>query len=106
MIEMSLWIAVPFTTLWIMAVINGFNFMDGVDGLAAIVTIIALAGLGFIINLVGGPISGMVWPAAIGAMVAFLWFNWRPPRSTWGYRRLYRWHVRRHHADLRRGQRP
>lgn len=74
------WLAIPLTVLWITAVINGFNFMDGIDGLAASVTAVSLAGLWFISFLVQGPTLGVLCPAALGAVAAFLVFNWRPAR--------------------------
>jgi UDP-GlcNAc:undecaprenyl-phosphate GlcNAc-1-phosphate transferase len=74
------WLAVPITAIWIVAVLNGFNFMDGVDGLAASVTAVSLAGLGFMSHTIDAKAIEYLWPAGLGAVAAFLIFNWRPAK--------------------------
>ena len=69
--------ALPFTVLWIVAVTNFFNFMDGLDGLAA--GQVALSGL------VAWTTSGSADAAVLGALaavaaVALLPSNWAPAR--------------------------
>lgn len=71
----------PLTLLWIMAVVNGFNFIDGADGLAATVGMVSLLGVGAVSLILGGPsYTGVVWVAALGALLVFLFFNWRPAK--------------------------
>jgi UDP-GlcNAc:undecaprenyl-phosphate GlcNAc-1-phosphate transferase len=66
--------------LWIVGVTNAFNLIDGIDGLAGTMTMIALgACLGS--GIIAGNDSGMVLLAAIaGAVAAFLRSNWSPAR--------------------------
>lgn len=45
---------VPLTMFWMMAILNGFNFMDGIDGLAGSVTAVILLGLGGASTLASG----------------------------------------------------
>jgi Fuc2NAc and GlcNAc transferase len=63
--------------LWLVAVTNFFNFMDGIDGLAggqAVLTLLAIAALGWSAD---GTLLALV---AAAATVGFLILNW-PPAS-------------------------
>ncbi len=70
--------SVPFTAFWIMALMNGFNFMDGVDGLAGSVSCVVFMGIGMAARLQGDSSLYTLSAAAIGALVVFLAYN-RPP---------------------------
>jgi UDP-GlcNAc:undecaprenyl-phosphate GlcNAc-1-phosphate transferase len=78
------YLALPITALWMAAVINGFNFMDGVDGLTGSVTAICLLGLGFISISADEPVLEALAFATLGAILAFLVFNWRPAKIYMG----------------------
>jgi Fuc2NAc and GlcNAc transferase len=63
--------------LWVVAVANFYNFLDGIDGLAALQGVVT--GLG--IALAGwDPFVAVVAAALAGACAAFLRFNWPPAR--------------------------
>ena len=64
--------------LWIVAVINAFNLIDGLDGLASGLAIISATGLCGILML--GHLSGaiLVLVALAGACLAFLRYNFYP----------------------------
>jgi UDP-N-acetylmuramyl pentapeptide phosphotransferase/UDP-N-acetylglucosamine-1-phosphate transferase len=64
--------------VWIVAVINAFNLIDGLDGLAAGLTIISATGLCGVLVL--GHLSGaiLVLVALAGACLAFLRYNFHP----------------------------
>ena len=64
--------------LWIVAVINAFNLIDGLDGLASGLAIISATGLCGILVL--GHLAGaaLVLVALIGACLAFLRYNFHP----------------------------
>ena len=68
------------TLLWLLALTNGVNFIDGVDGLASGVCAIAAGSLCLI------ELSKSAWWAAVasaavcGASLGFLWFNRHPAR--------------------------
>ncbi len=76
-------IAVPFLFIVVLATVNGVNFTDGVDGLAASVTVVVSMAF-IIISMV---IKGEVEPAAgavIGALLAFLLYNANPAKIFMG----------------------
>src|SRR5699024_1960247 len=47
-VSVPLWIGMPFTILWILAITNSVNLIDGLDGLASGVSIISLTTIGII----------------------------------------------------------
>ncbi len=70
--------AVPLTVLWIAGTMNAMNLVDGLDGLAAGVSLIALAAA-FIFGVVQGHILLAVYSAALaGAVLGFLLYNFNP----------------------------
>lgn len=74
--ELSLgWFALPFTVVACMALINAFNMLDGLDGLAGGCGLIAFAGLSAIAVLHGAPTSALLAASMLGACVGFLIFN-------------------------------
>jgi UDP-N-acetylmuramyl pentapeptide phosphotransferase/UDP-N-acetylglucosamine-1-phosphate transferase len=64
--------------VWIVAVINAYNLIDGLDGLASGLAIISAGGLCGILIL--GNVPGVILPliALIGACLAFLRYNFHP----------------------------
>ena len=42
------WFSYPLTVLWVMAVTNAFNLIDGLDGLCSGITVIAAGGIGLV----------------------------------------------------------
>ncbi len=71
---------VPLTMFWMLAILNGFNFMDGIDGLAGSVTAVILLGIGGAATLSTGQLPGGIWLTTLGVIGAFLFFNWRPAK--------------------------
>jgi UDP-GlcNAc:undecaprenyl-phosphate GlcNAc-1-phosphate transferase len=73
-------ISVPLTVLWIVGITNAFNLIDGMDGLATGLAIVAL-GTTLALALVMER-SGVVMVAAalLGALFGFLRFNFNPAR--------------------------
>ncbi|MFL5581469.1 MAG: MraY family glycosyltransferase, partial [Gemmatimonadaceae bacterium] len=72
-------LAVPVTVLWLVGVSNAFNLVDGLDGLAAGVGIVALSAVVVAKSILGGqpPLYSM---ALAGALLGFLCFNRHPAR--------------------------
>ena len=69
----------PFlVVVWIVAVINAYNLIDGLDGLASGLAVISATGLCGILLL--GQMPGAILPllALIGACLAFLRYNFHP----------------------------
>ncbi len=76
--------AIPVTIIWIVGVTNTVNLIDGLDGLAAGVSIIAAATL-FIVSLQEGQFITAVLTAALaGSALGFLRFNFYPARIFMG----------------------
>jgi len=79
-------IGIPITLLWIIGLINAFNFMDGIDGISGSVGL--TAALGWMLFLgISGYFSGFIfWLAlAIAASnLGFLGHNWPPARIFMG----------------------
>lgn len=75
------WIAISITVLWLVAVTNFFNFMDGVDGLAAGQAVASCFGV-----VLAGVSADAVGIAVVvgGASAGFLFHNWPPARIFMG----------------------
>lgn len=73
-----------FTMIWIFALINMFNFIDGVDGLAAGIAAISSGSLFVIALLKGQTDSAAVAAVLIGASLAFLAYNFYPAKIFMG----------------------
>ena len=78
------WIARPLSVLWIVAVTNAFNLIDGLDGLSAGLALIAAASMAAVFAIVGQ--SNMVGVALVlaGALLGFLPYNLHPARLFMG----------------------
>jgi UDP-GlcNAc:undecaprenyl-phosphate/decaprenyl-phosphate GlcNAc-1-phosphate transferase len=83
-------LAVPLTLIWVLAMINAVNLIDGLDGLAAgVVVIAALAFFAYAFQT-GKPIFDGPSPASLfcvvvaGAAVGFLPYNFNPARIFMG----------------------
>lgn len=70
--------SIPITMAWIVGIINAVNLIDGLDGLASGIALIAFATLGLIFGLNGE--LGLVAVAVVisGALVGFLVHNFNP----------------------------
>ena len=92
LLDMGSW-AVLFWTVVLVATSNAVNLTDGLDGLATVPTVIALATLGIIVYLSGHAIFSrylllpnikgvgeviILSSALSGALIAFLWYNSYP----------------------------
>lgn len=71
-------LTVPLTMAWVVGVMNAVNFIDGLDGLAGGVVLIAMASFGAIFGM-GGEWGLMLTAiAAMGALAGFLYHNVYP----------------------------
>jgi UDP-GlcNAc:undecaprenyl-phosphate/decaprenyl-phosphate GlcNAc-1-phosphate transferase len=71
-------LAVPVTVLWIVGLTNAFNVMDGLDGLATGLAIIAAATCAAVSLLRGDHQGGMLLVVLLGALCGFLRYNFNP----------------------------
>ncbi len=72
--------SVPMTILWIVAVTNAINLIDGLDGLAAGVSLIALCTIGFISILQQNIFIMMICSVLIGSILGFIRYNFYPAK--------------------------
>ena len=77
-------LALPVTVLWFVTVMNALNLVDGLDGLAASLALVAVAVLGVQAVRDGGPLASIVSWALGGALAGFLVHNLYPARQFMG----------------------
>lgn len=77
------WLSFPLTIIWILAITNAINLIDGLDGLATGVSIIALSTMGiigyFFLNIMNIPITIMIF-TLVFATLGFLPYNFNPAK--------------------------
>lgn len=82
MVELG-WLSLPVTIIWIISITNAINLIDGLDGLATGVAIIALSTSGltgfFFLNVTSVYVSIMIF-TLVSAMVGFLPWNFHPAK--------------------------
>jgi len=72
--------AVPLTAFWIVSIINAFNMVDGVDGLAGSVAASSLALLAAGSAYLGNEAQMALALCLLGAVLGFLYHNWKPAK--------------------------
>lgn len=78
------WFSYPFTVLWIVGITNAMNFIDGLDGLAAGLSVIGLSTIAFM-ALSGGKILILsLSVVVIGSTLGFLFYNFHPAKIFMG----------------------
>jgi UDP-GlcNAc:undecaprenyl-phosphate GlcNAc-1-phosphate transferase len=78
MIMFPEWLSVLLTILWVVALTNMMNFIDGIDGLAAGITTISSVTLFFIAVVQGEQAAAVVAILLMGSAMAFLKHNFHP----------------------------
>jgi len=82
--ELSPWIGVPVTVIWIVAIMNMVNFLDGLDGLAAGVCAISAGTFSVIALSLGKPQAAIATAIVLGGCLGFLRHNFYPARIFMG----------------------
>lgn len=77
-------LSIPVTMVWIVAVTNAVNLIDGLDGLAAGVSAIATATLLVVSLLMGNTFVALLCAVLLGATMGFLVFNFHPAKIFMG----------------------
>lgn len=72
------WLNCCITLGWIIVIVNAFNLIDGLDGLASGLAVIGAAGLIFSLYARGKYIEATSLVALMGATLGFLRFNYNP----------------------------
>lgn len=72
------WLDCIVTVFWFLGAINAFNLIDGLDGLASGLALIAVAGMAGVLVFTGS--TGMICFHAVffGALLGFLFYNYNP----------------------------
>jgi UDP-GlcNAc:undecaprenyl-phosphate/decaprenyl-phosphate GlcNAc-1-phosphate transferase len=79
-IDFPLWLSIPLTLFWYVAMMNAINFIDGLDGLLSGFTFISCIFL-FVISIVHlNPVVALVVIALAGASLGFLPYNFNPAK--------------------------
>lgn len=82
-IELGLW-AIPLTVLWVVGVTNAVNLIDGLDGLAAGVSMLAAVTLAVVAWREGETAVGLWALILAGSTAGFLRYNFHPARIFMG----------------------
>jgi UDP-GlcNAc:undecaprenyl-phosphate GlcNAc-1-phosphate transferase len=83
LVELGFW-GIPLSVLWIVAITNTFNLLDGLDGLAA--GIAGISSLTFLILsiVLNLPLASLFAAGIFGLSIAFLKFNYHPAQIFMG----------------------
>jgi UDP-N-acetylmuramyl pentapeptide phosphotransferase/UDP-N-acetylglucosamine-1-phosphate transferase len=74
----------PLSVLWIVGMTNAFNFMDGIDGIAGIVTMAVGAAVAVAAAMLDAPAVAVLATALAAGAGGFLTVNWPPARIFMG----------------------
>jgi UDP-GlcNAc:undecaprenyl-phosphate GlcNAc-1-phosphate transferase len=78
------WLSIPITMFWIVAITNAVNLIDGLDGLAAGVSAIAITTIMILSIIMGNVIVFTLCAILLGAIIGFLFFNFYPAKIFMG----------------------
>ena len=82
--DLPIWISTLFTIFVVIVITNGFNLIDGVDGLAGGVGVIATSCFGFVAVMNGQNDMAFIAFTLSGALIGFLKYNYYPARIFMG----------------------
>lgn len=83
LLQLGSW-GLPLTFIWIVGLTNAFNFMDGIDGLAAGHAIIAAMTVSWLARLRGADLVAWAMIIIAGSVSGFLLHNWPPAKIFMG----------------------
>ncbi|WP_115993989.1 glycosyltransferase family 4 protein [Cohnella lupini] len=78
------WLSIPLTIFWIVGVTNAINLIDGLDGLAAGVSGIAVATILVMGIIMGNTTVILLSAVLLGGIIGFLFFNFHPAKIFMG----------------------
>lgn len=77
---LSAYLGVPLTVFWILSVVNAFNLIDGMDGLAVSVAAVSFFLIAAASAMLGQDVSTALALVMLGVIFGFLFYNWKPAR--------------------------
>lgn len=83
-LQLATWLSYPVSVIWIVAITNAVNFIDGLDGLAAGVCAISAGAMLVVALLVADFMSAVMLAAIVGACVGFIPYNFNPAKIFMG----------------------
>lgn len=78
------WLSYPVTVLWIVALVNAFNLIDGLDGLSCGICAICCVSMFTVAILMGNITWALTTSILFGACLGFLPYNFNPARIFMG----------------------
>lgn len=78
------WLVIPATIVWIIIITNAINLIDGLDGLAGGISMIAALSIAVIAFLSGNETVGLLAILLAASVVGFLCFNFYPAKIFMG----------------------
>jgi UDP-GlcNAc:undecaprenyl-phosphate GlcNAc-1-phosphate transferase len=81
--DLGVW-TYPITILWIIAITNAINLIDGLDGLAAGVSLIVISTIAFLAGSAGMMLISTLAVILMGSILGFLFYNFNPAKIFMG----------------------
>jgi Fuc2NAc and GlcNAc transferase len=78
------WLGIGLALVWVVGLINAYNFMDGIDGLAGVQALVAGSGWMIVGLAAGQPVIVGAGGFVAGSSLGFLRYNWSPARIFMG----------------------
>lgn len=82
--RLATWLSYPVSVIWILAITNAVNFIDGLDGLAAGVSAISAGSMLVVALLVADFNSAVLLAAVVGGCAGFIPYNFNPAKIFMG----------------------
>jgi UDP-GlcNAc:undecaprenyl-phosphate GlcNAc-1-phosphate transferase len=84
LVFLPIWLQIPLTALWLLAITNAFNLIDIMDGLSAGVGLVSSVLLFGVAVMAGRDDVATLLAALAGALLAFLRYNFEPAKIYMG----------------------